>query len=115
MSYFKPDRETIIETAVSDFSLACILPQIKEAIKKLPLFAFHYRKFNSVKMKYDIQEKKMITIVTVFKNGKHLFKSTRQEVMVYIDYKNLLSLREHRRGIEWTELEEGSVGNRVRR
>jgi Rps23 Pro-64 3,4-dihydroxylase Tpa1-like proline 4-hydroxylase len=51
--------------------------------------AFHRRKFQPAEINYDVHDKEMTAIMAAFKEWEHLLRSTRDQVVVYLEHKNL--------------------------
>ena len=78
----------IIEVDAFDFSLGCILSQIGDDEKLHPT-AFHSRKFEAVKINYEIHDKELLPIVDSFEQWRHLLEGSPHQIIVYNDHKNL--------------------------
>jgi len=106
LAHFDADRPTRVETDASDFALGAVLSQLCDDGKWHPV-AFHSRKFQPAEINYDVHDKEMTAIMAAFKEWEHLLRSTRDQVVVFSDHKNLeyfnsskiLNRRQHR----WAE------------
>ena len=64
LCHFHPDRDTVIETAASDYALGCILLQIQN--KQLHPVMFHSRKLNLAERNYDIHDQELLAVLIAF-------------------------------------------------
>jgi len=100
------DRSTRVETDGSDFALVAVLSQLCDDGKWHPV-AFHSQTFQPAEINYDVHDKEMTAIMAAFKEWEHLLRSTKDQVVVFSDHKNLeyfnsskiLNRRQHR----WAE------------
>jgi hypothetical protein len=88
LTHFNPNRECIVETDASDFTLGGTLSQTTED-KKLHPNAFHCRKFSPAKINYEIHDKELLAIVHCFKAWRRYLEGSLHTVQVFTDHKNL--------------------------
>ena len=60
-----PEKSYILETDASDYAMEGILGQ--KINKKFHPVAFYSRKFTNVEFNYEIHDKKLLTIIAIFK------------------------------------------------
>ena len=81
------EKPYILKTDVLNYAIKSILKQ--KINKKLYSVAFYSRKFTNVKFNYKIYDKKLLTIIAIFKKLKIYFKKLKYSVTIYNDHKNL--------------------------
>ena len=91
LRHFDPHLPYIIEYDTSDFAISTILLQKYDGC--LHPVAFHSWKMNKHEIKYDIHwhDKELLAITSVVKEWRWYLKGTRDNIIVYMDY----------RGLEW--------------
>ena len=62
LTIFDPERETILETNVSDYTIGACLTQ-KGDNSKIQTVAFYSRKITGPKLNYDIHDKELLAVV----------------------------------------------------
>ena len=108
--YFNSKNFIRIKTNVSNFVIATILFQLILVFddfkqRKWHLVIFHSRKIIFAKIRYEIHDQKLLTIIMAFKQWKHYLKNSRHFIIVLIDYNNLryfmITTSLNRRQVKW--------------
>jgi hypothetical protein len=73
---------------VSDFALRAIRSHTDEDGRLHPI-AFHSRKFQPVKIHYEVHDKELLAVVDSFKVWNRYLEGALKTVMVYSDHQNL--------------------------
>ena len=88
LAHFDASLPSIIETDASDYTVGAIHSQTQKNGRVYPV-AFLSQRFSPVEMNYDIYDKEMVAIVLGFQKWIHQLKSTKQQILVWTDHKNL--------------------------
>ena len=83
-----PKKRFILEADASDFALGSALSQIGNDGLLHPV-AFHSQKFEAAEINYEIHDKELLAIVDSFQQWHHFLEGSSQQILVYIDHKNL--------------------------
>ena len=89
LAIFDPERETILETNVSDYAVGVCLTQ-KGDDSKIRTIAFYSRKMTGPELNYDIHDKELLTVVEALREWRVYLKGTKYPIQIYTDHKNLL-------------------------
>ena len=65
LATFDSERQIVIETNVSDYTIGMYISQSDDEGRMKPI-AFHSRKIISAELNYEIYNKELLVIVTVF-------------------------------------------------
>ena len=88
LSHFDAQKPVIIETDASDFAIGAILSQ-RDSEGRLHPVAFHSRKFQPVKINYEIHDKELLAIVDAFKHWRRYCKGAVHQVQVFSDQQDM--------------------------
>ena len=89
LAIFDPERETILETDVSDYTVGACLTQ-KGDDDKMRIVAFYSRKMTGPELNYDIHDKELLAVVEALREWRVYLEGTKYLVQIYTDHKNLL-------------------------
>ena len=89
LTIFNLEREAILETNISDYTIGIYLTQ-KENNSKIQIVAFYSRKITEPELNYNIYDKKLLTIVEALREWRVYLEGTKYSIQIYIDHKNLL-------------------------
>ena len=89
LAIFDPERETILETDVSDYAVGVCLTQ-KGDNGKMRTVAFYSRKMTGPELNYDIHDKELLAVVEALREWRVYLEGTKYLVQIYTDHKNLL-------------------------
>ena len=89
LAIFDPERETILETNVSNYTVGAYLTQ-KGDNGKMRTIAFYSYKMTGPELNYDIHDKEFLAVVEALREWRVYLEGTKYSVQIYIDYKNLL-------------------------
>ena len=106
LRHFDPERAIRVETDASDKTIGAILCQQDDDDHWHPV-AYFSRKMIPTKCNYEIHDKKLLTIVTSFKQWRHYLESAKKQILVLIDHRNLrqfmITTRLSSRQIRWAQ------------
>jgi len=88
LCHYHPERRKQIETDASDLAKAGILSQYEPDKCWHPL-AFYNKCFLSAELNYDVHDKEIVLIVNSFQQWRHFLIGAPEQIVVYMDYKNL--------------------------
>jgi len=88
LTHWIPNTQLIVETDVSDYTLAVILSIVNEDNEDY-LVAFHSCTFTTAELNYDIHDKELLAIFEAFKIWRHYLEGPTYPIDVVIDHKNL--------------------------
>ena len=88
LHHFDPDKKIVVETDASDYVSAGILLQFDESNVLRPV-AFFSRKHLPAECNYEIYNKELLAIVTVFEEWRPELEGSKYPVQVLSDHKNL--------------------------
>ena len=86
---FDPERETILETDVLDYTVGACLTQ-KGDNSKMRTVVFYSRKMTGLELNYDIYDKELLAVVEALREWRVYLEGTKYPVQIYTDHKNLL-------------------------
>ena len=89
LAIFDPEREAILETNASDYTIGAYLTQ-KGDDNKMRTIAFYSRKITGPELNYDIHDKELLTVVEALREWRVYLEETKYPVQIYTDHKNLL-------------------------
>ena len=105
LQHFNPTKQLVLETDVSDYAIAGILSQDFEGI--LHPLAFISKKMIPAELNYEIHDKKMLAIVSSFKEWRQYLEGTTLPIKVLTDHRSLeyfTSTKQlNRRQARWSE------------
>ena len=106
LAIFNPERETILETNVLDYTVDACLTQ-KGDDNKIRTVAFYSYKMMRPELNYDIYDKELLAVVEALREQRVYLEGTKYPVQIYIDHKNLLyqtsTKQLNRRQIRWAK------------
>ena len=79
LAIFNPERETILETNVSDYTVGVYLTQ-KGDDNKIRTVAFYSRKMMGPKLNYDIHDKELLAIVEALREWRVYLEGTKYPI-----------------------------------
>jgi hypothetical protein len=82
-----PMKPFLLEMNTFDFALNIVLPQYGKN-NLLNHVNFHFCKFSSVNINYEIHDKDFFATMDVFEGCHHLLKIAQHGIIVYLDHKN---------------------------
>jgi len=88
LCHYHPEWCKQIETDASDLAKAGILSQY-ELDKCWHLLAFYNKRFLPAELNYDVHDKEMVVIMNCFQECRYFLMSTPEQIVVYMDHKNL--------------------------
>ena len=77
-----------LKSDASNFVLGAVISQHSENGCLHPI-AFHWQKFTTVEINYEIHNKELLTIVNSFQEWPHFLEETQHLVTIYTNHKNL--------------------------
>jgi hypothetical protein len=77
-----------LEAYTLDFALDSVLSQYGKDGRFHPI-AYCSRKFSTVEINYEIQDKELLAIIDAFEEWCHLLEGAQHTITVYTDHKNL--------------------------
>ena len=89
LAIFNPEREAILETDISDYTVGACLTQ-KGDDGKIRIVAFYSYKITGPELNYDIHDKKLLAVVEALREWRVYLEGIKYPVQIYTDYKNLL-------------------------
>ena len=89
LAIFDPEREAILETNISDYTVGACFTQ-KGDNGKMRTMAFYSRKIMGPKLNYDIYNKELLVVVEALREWRVYLEGTKYSVQIYTDHKNLL-------------------------
>ena len=87
MRHFDPELQGVIECNASDFAIGAISSQEVEG--RLLTVAFHSRKMNKHEINYEIHDKELLGITSVFIEWRRYLECARHKINVYTDHEGL--------------------------
>ena len=90
LTIFNPAKKIMVEIDINKIALSLILSQPDEKKRLYPII-FYFKNFTVPELNYDINDKKLLTIVDNFKMWRIYLKKLKYIVKIYTDYKNLRS------------------------
>jgi hypothetical protein len=84
-----PTKPFTMEMDASDFAFGAILSQSRIDGLLYPV-AFYSRKLTSAEINYQVYDKELLAIITIFEQWKSYFAGAQHRVQVLTDQKNLL-------------------------
>jgi len=88
LTHWIPNTQLIVETDVSDYTLAAILSIVNKDNEVHPV-AFHSRTFTVAELNYDTHDKELLAIFEAFKIWWHYLEGPAYPIDVVTDHKNL--------------------------
>ena len=88
LTYWVLDAQLVVETDVSDYTLAAILSIMTKDNEIHPI-AFHSRTFSTPELNYNIHGKELLAIFKAFKIWRHYLEGSALPIDVVTDHKNL--------------------------
>jgi RNase H-like domain found in reverse transcriptase len=88
LCHFNPKLHIILETDVSDYVIATILPQVNEN-NEIRLVTFHSHSMQHAELHYDIHNKELLAVFDAFCTWRTYLKGTVHTISVIMDHKNL--------------------------
>ena len=88
LTYWIPDAQLIMETDVSDYTLAAILSIVNEDNEVHPV-AFHSCTFTTAELNYNIHNKELLAIFEAFKIWRYYLEGLAYSIDIVMDHKNL--------------------------
>ena len=88
LTHWIPDAQLIVETDVSDYTLAVILSIVNKDNEVHPV-AFHSHTFTVAELNYDTHDKELLAIFEAFKIWRHYLEGPAYPINVVTDHKNL--------------------------
>jgi hypothetical protein len=85
--HFEPVWPVVIETDASDLAIGAVLFQVIDG--QLYPVAYHSRKMDKAKIKLEIYDKELLTIVSAFNEWRHYLKGAAYPISVFTVHKNL--------------------------
>jgi hypothetical protein len=86
LCHYDPTLPIIVEMDASHFAIGVVLSQ-KEA--RVQPVAFYSRKMTASELTYDIYDKEMLAIVSVFKEWRRYLEGAEHPILMFSDHKNL--------------------------
>lgn len=86
---FEPEKHITVETDASDFAVGACLSQPDNKNRLHPV-AFYSRSISPAEINYNIYDKELLAIVTVFKQWKVYLEGPKYQVSILTDHKNLI-------------------------
>jgi hypothetical protein len=87
LQHFEPVWPVVIETDASDFAIGIVLSQVIDG--RVHPIADHSRKMDKAEINYEIHDKEMLTIVSMFKKWRRYLVGAAHPISVFTDHKNL--------------------------
>ena len=85
LTMFNVEKKIKIEIDTIRIALGAILNQLDKKERLYPII-FYSKKFTSLKLNYNIYNKKLLAIVNSFKIQRVYLKRFKYKIKVYIDY-----------------------------
>jgi len=85
LRHYHPDRPALLETDVSDFTIAGILLQKFEDGKIHPVI-FVSRKIYLAELNYDVYDKEMLAVVFSLRKNRHYLQGAEHKTTIFSDH-----------------------------
>jgi hypothetical protein len=86
LDHYDPTLSIIVEMDTTDFAIGVVLSQQEDRVQPV---AFYSRKMTAIELNYDIDNKAMLAIVSVFKEWRRYLERAGNPILVFSDHKNL--------------------------
>ena len=87
LRHFDSELQCVIECDASDFPIGAILSQEVEG--RLHTVPFHSRKMNKHRINYEIHDKELLVITSVFQVWRRYLEGARHNINIYTDHEGL--------------------------